>query len=109
MKVLNNIILLAQDINVVKPVSTEEFTARILKFFKEIGKMLDAIIIPLAVIFCLFSIVLIIVGTSSQSSSMKKTGTKFLLFEFAGVLLYLCLPLIMGLLKYLSSILNGVR
>lgn len=97
---------LTSDFDVIPPVSTEQFTARLMKFFNEIMKLISALVVPLAMIYCFFCIILIVVGSSSKSSNLKKTGITLLLFELLGVTCFYSLPLFIGFFKYLGQILN---
>lgn len=90
------------------PVSADELGNRMALAMREIGKILDKLLVPLVVIFTVIAVMLIIVGSMSKSGALKKTGVMMFLCECGGILLYFSIPLVLGFLRHISDILNGV-
>lgn len=98
--------LATTDVNGIKTVSTEEFSRRIGLLFAEVLKLLSAVIIPLSVICMVIAFILIIVGNCGKSGNTKKYGVILLVSDLGALALYFMLPLIVGLLKHFSKIMN---
>lgn len=88
-------------------VTGDELAVRLARAISEVAKVVRLPVLYLIVGCFIVSIVMIIAGSLTKSSNIKKSGTKVFLTVCGGALLYFCIPVVISLLRHISNILNG--
>lgn len=87
-----------------KPISAGEFAQKVADAVVMLINSVSGVIIPIATLSLLVSIIMFIVGSFTQSSSIKKAGASGIGATILGLVLYYAAPTILSLLSSLQLI-----
>jgi hypothetical protein len=89
-----------------EPVSAAEFAQKVSQAVVMLINSVSGVIVPIAVLCLMVSVVLLIVGGVTHSSSVRKAGAGGIGAAAGGLLIYFAMPLIMSLLAGIQQIFN---